>query len=606
MDKRGSLVNKTFCFGAIIQADEQSCERGNALLFREDCMKDDPRPWRFLDEYRGTEFTGTWPTLKQMFHISVLRYPDRRCWSCFGKNPISLSYSEAERTVLRVSEYLLSLGVGKDTHIAVSGKNSPQWAIAFMAVIYAGAVVVPLDCTLKENEIENLVRFGDVDYFFGDVDRIRHAAAHVKQVFSLEVNDSYPYILDLGTNVGTFEAPTAGEDDLAAILFTSGTTGTPKGVMLTHKNLVSCCYQAQANMNIYSTDVFYAILPIHHAYTLQADFIEAMSVGAHLVFGKHLVVSQILGDMKEGGVTMFLAVPMLFNKMIQALMAGVRKKGLIVYGIIRGLMLISGILRDYCNVNIGKRLFKGLLAKLSLADNRICICGGGPLPMSTIRMYHQLGLDFVQGYGMTETSPITHLNPIYAFIKESVGKNCAGIEQKIVSPDEDGNGVLYLRGSAVMKGYYKNPEATAEVLSPDGWLNTGDVGHLDVNGYLYLTGRQKNIIVSEGGKNIFPEEIEDMFQLYGEIAQLCIIPYREDREKKSEKVRILLLPEKGFREKNTSEEIEKRMNEIVDEVNRNLQPYKRITKVTVIDEPLPETSTRKVKRGEVLKLYQDR
>ena len=569
-------------------------------------MKDNPRPWGFLDEFRDREFTGNWPTLKQMFHISVLRYPDRKCWSCFGKDPISLTFSEAESVVTRISEYLLSLGVSKETHIAVSGKNSPQWAIAFMAVIYAGAVVVPLDSSLKENEIENLVTFGDVDYFFGDVDRIKHAEGFVKKVISLEVNDTYPYILDLGEQNGTFEPYVANEDDLAAILFTSGTTGNPKGVMLTHKNLVSCCYQAQANMNIYSTDVFYAILPIHHAYTLQADFIEAMSVGAHLIFGKHLVVSHMLKDMKDGGVTMFLAVPMLFNKMIQALMSGVRKKGIVVYGVIRALMCLSGFLRDAFGINIGKKLFCGILSKLSLDNNRICICGGGPLPMSTIKMYHQLGLDFVQGYGMTETSPITHLNPIYAFIKESVGKNCAGIEQKIVAPDEDGNGVLYLRGSAVMQGYYKNPEATAEVLSEDGWLNTGDVGHLDVNGYLYLTGRQKNIIVSEGGKNIFPEEIEDMFQLYGEIAQLCVIPYREDRERKSEKVRILLLPEKSFREKNSPEAVEKRMNEIVDEVNRGLQPYKKITKVTVIDEALPETSTKKVKRGEVLELYKDR
>ncbi len=566
-------------------------------------MKDDLTPWRFLDEYRGVEFSGTWPTLREMFHISVLRYSDRKCWSCLGKGAISFTYREAERVVERVSGYLVSLGVGKGTHIAVSGKNSPQWAIAFMAAIYAGAIVVPLDPTLKENEVKNLITFGDVDYLFGDDDRIKHAEGLVPNIFSLESGEKYPYILDLEGEVEKGAAYRAGEEDLAAILFTSGTTGNPKGVMLTHRNLVSCCYQAQSNMNIYPTDVFYAILPIHHAYTLQADFIESMSVGAHLIFAKHLVITHILKDMKEGGVTMFLAVPMLFNKMLQALMDGVRKKGIVVYGLIRFLMSLSGLLRDVFGINIGKKLFRGLLSRLSLDKNRICICGGGPLPLSTIKMYHQLGLDFVQGYGMTETSPITHLDPIYAFRKASVGKNCAGIEQKIVDPDEDGNGILYLRGSAVMKGYYKNPEATAEVLSSDGWLNTGDVGHLDGDGYLYLTGRKKNIIVSEGGKNIFPEEIEDLFQLYGEIAQLCIIPFREG---KGEKVRILILPEKNFREKNSPEAVEKRMNEIVDEVNRDLQSYKRITIVTIIDEPLPETSTKKVKRGEVMKLYKDR
>ena len=298
---------------------------------------------------------------------------------------------------------------------------------------------------------------------------------------------------------------------------------------------------------------------------------------------------------------MFLAVPMLFNKMIAALMNGVRKKGIVLYGIIRALMGLSGVLKKILGINVGKRMFGFLLRKLSLESNRICICGGGPLPASTFKMFNELGIDFVQGYGLTETSPITHLNPVDAYRETSVGKKIKECEVRIVDPDSDGNGTIYIKGPMVMKGYYNNPEATAEVLSADGWLNTGDVGHEDGDGYLYLTGRAKNVIVTEGGKNVFPEEIEDHFQLYDEIDQVCIIGYELDKSMKSEGIRLIAYPADSLRKSLNGDAaaIEKRINEIVSEVNKELQSYKKITKVTIADEPLPMTSTKKVKRFEV-------
>lgn len=568
-------------------------------------MKENQTPWDFFDEYRGTEFEGQWPSLKQMYHISVLRYGTRHCFTTLGKDGIHFTYQEAEEMIKKVSSRLTELGVGKDTHVGVSGKNSPQWAVAFLAVIYAGAVVVPLDNTLHEKELKYLTSFGDVEYFFGDLERLSYIKGDMKHVFSLEPSEDEEYVFDMNAEKKTAPLYEPQASDLAAIMFTSGTTGNPKGVMLTHENLVSCCYQAQSNMNIYHTDVFYAILPIHHAYTLQADFIESMSVGAELIFGKKLIINKILADMKEGHVTMFLAVPLLFNKMILALMDGVKKKGPIVYGFIKAMMGFSGFLRNVFHINIGKKMFRFLLSKLSLENNRICISGGGPLPESTTRQFHQLGLDFVQGYGLTETSPITHLNPTYAFVQASVGKICAGYQQKIVDPDSDGNGLIYLKGSCVMKGYYKNPEATSEVLSEDGWFNTGDVGHIDDKGYLYLTGRAKNVIVLDGGKNVFPEEIEDMFQLYGDLDQVCVVAYDKDKAMKSEGIRLLALPSLGLKEKckNSVSAISSAINGIVEEVNHKLLNYKRITKVTVLDEPLETTSSKKIKRAVVQKKF---
>ena len=564
------------------------------------------QPWKFLDEFRGKEFEGQWPDIKTMFHISCLRYPDNLCFRAFSPKEETFTYKEAEKKIKEVSYYLLSEGVKKGDKIAVSGKNSPEWAIAYLGVIYAGAIVVPLDYSLKDQEMEHLISFGGVSRLFIDKERIdRINADCLVAKYSLEPSDDSIFVLDM--NGEEREAEKADVKETAAILFTSGTTGTPKGVMLSHENLVSDCYLAQGNMNIYSTDVFYAILPIHHAYTMLAVFFESFSVGAATVFGKKLVVSQILKELKEGHVTMFLAVPMLFNKMISALMAGVRKKGIVVYGLIRGMMGVSGVIKKVFGVNIGKKMFGFLLKNLSLEDNRICICGGGPLPASTFKMFNELGIDFVQGYGLTETSPITHLNPTEAYIETSVGRRIPGCEVKIVDPDSDGNGLIYIKGSMVMQGYYNNREATEEVLSDDGWLNTGDVGHQDENGYLYLTGRKKSVIVTEGGKNVFPEEIEDHFQLYDDIDQVCVIGYLLDKAMKSEGIRVLIYPAEKYSKSVGGDKavIEKHMAEIVEEVNKELQSYKKITKITVVDAPMPMTSTKKIKRFEVKAMYDE-
>ena len=565
--------------------------------------KDNFTPWKQFDSYRGKEFNGEWPTIKELFHINTLRYGDNVCWKEYSPKEITYTYKEAEKKVKELSNWLLSLGVKKGDKIIVSGKNSVAWAITYIAVQYAGCTVVPLDSSLHDEDFIKLALFSDSVVLIADNDRMKKVASSLPMLgyASLEENGEYPSIY--GLNGEEKEGYKMGEEDVAAILFTSGTTGTPKGVMLTNRNIVSDIFISQANMNIYPTDVFYAILPIHHAYTMLAVFMEGLGSGASVVFGKKLVVTQMLKELKEAKVTMFLGVPMIFNKLYAGLLAGVRKKGVVVYGVIRFLMGISGFLKKAFNINIGKKMFGFLLKNLSLDNCRICICGGGPLPSSTFKGFNELGLDFVQGYGLTETSPITHLNPIYAFKEASVGKNVAMTEAKIVDPDSEGNGVIYIKGPQVMKGYYKNQEATDEILSSDGWINTGDVGHLDSEGYLYLTGRAKSIIVTEGGKNVFPEEIEDKFQLYDDIEQICIIGYLKDKAMKVEGIRAIVYPSKSVRETMKDDEIQEKMEGIIKEVNKDLQSYKKINMVTVAKEPLEMTSTKKIKRFVVARQY---
>ena len=565
--------------------------------------KDNFTPWNQFDTYRGKEFSGEWPTIKELFHINTMRYPDNTCWKEYSPKEISLTYKEAEEKVKEVSSWFLSLGVKKGDKIIVSGKNSVAWAVTYIAVQYAGCTVVPLDSSLHDEDFIKFAKFSDSVVLVADNDRMKKVAGALPMLgyASLEENGTYPSIMTLSAPYRDGHVMT--EDDVAAILFTSGTTGTPKGVMLTNKNIVSDIFISQANMNIYPTDVFYAILPIHHAYTMLAVFMEGLGSGASVVFGKKLVVSQMLKELKEAKVTMFLGVPMIFNKLYAGLLAGVRKKGVVVYGLIRFLMGISGFLKKAFGLKVGKKMFGFLLKNLSLENCRICICGGGPLPSSTFQGFNELGLDFVQGYGLTETSPITHLNPIYAFKVESVGKNVALTEAKIVDADSEGNGVIYIKGPQVMKGYYKNQEATDEILDKDGWINTGDVGHIDSEGYLYLTGRAKSIIVTDGGKNVFPEEIEDKFQLYDDIEQICIIGYVKDKALKAEGIRAIIYPSKNVRETMKDDEIQKKMEGIISDVNKNLQAYKKISMVTIAKEPLEMTSTKKIKRFVVAKQY---
>ena len=565
-----------------------------------------PEAYAFLEEYRGKVFSGKWPTVVEMFDISVSRFGERPCFTAFHPKELHMSYNEVHEKVVQIANYLNATGVKKGDKIAVSGKNSPEWAVAYLAVLYAGAIVVPLDITYNDTDMETLMAFGGVSRIFIDADRIENIGTKTGKLslvekYCLEPNSkSYSYLFDLKAE-GSYHAEKSSEDEVAAILFTSGTTGVPKGVQLTHSNLVSDCYLAQRLMKLYPEDVFYAILPLHHAYTMLAVFFETISCGASCVFGKRLVVPQVLKELKMGKVTMFLAVPLLFNKLLSALMNGVREKGIVVYGLIRGLMGISGFLKKVFHIKVGKKWFDFLLKKLSLENARICICGGGPLPPSTFKMFNELGIDFVQGYGLTETSPITHLNPVEAYNEASVGHHIPEVEVKIVDPDSEGNGVIYVRGPVVMKGYYNNEEATKEVLSEDGWLNTGDVGY-QKDGYLFLTGRAKNVIVTEGGKNVFPEEIEDHFQLHYDVDQICVCGYTLNAKEKSEGIAAIIYPSADCA-KAHPDDLEAHINSIVMTVNRELQSYKKITKVIIAKEPLAMTSTKKVKRFEVRKDY---
>lgn len=567
------------------------------------------KPWEVLEPFRGVMFDGQWPTLPELFRITARRYPDRSCFTIFNPARTTLTYAQALAAIDKLAAFLAAQGIKRGDKVAVTGKNSPEWAVAYLAIMSAGATVVPIDYQIHNNEIENIIRASDAVALFVDeekYDAFDPSRLGLRFRWSLAAGKpGYAYDLSPSGTVPAIEP--ALETDLAAILFTSGTTGNPKGVMLTHANFVSDCFLAQGNLDVLHTDVFYALLPIHHSYTMLAVFIEAISTGAELVFGQRMVTSAILKELKEARVTMFLGVPLLFNKVLAGIMKGIQAKGPLVSGLLGFLMGISGFLKKTTGINPGKKMFGSVLDKASLRSIRICISGGGPLAPSVFKKYNQLGIDFVQGYGLTETSPIITLNPVEAYRETSVGKLLPRVQMKILDPDADGRGEIAVKGPMVMQGYYKNQAATDEVFTEDGWFRTGDVGYMDSDDYVYLTGRAKNMIVTEGGKNVYPEEIENRFQLYSEVEQIMVKGHIVDAVQKVEGIEAFIYPAKDWFDQNPpggsgsgttwdKAAMEAHLRGVVDKVNAQMMPYSRIDKVTFLDEPLEMTTTKKVKR----------
>ncbi|MDY0289332.1 MAG: AMP-binding protein [Sphaerochaeta sp.] len=563
--------------------------------------------WEELDQSRGTLFAGDWPTIIEMFSITMEKFPHRPCFTSFKPERSTLTYAEVECSMVRVSSYLQELGVKPGDRVIINGKNSPSWAIAYLAVLHAGAIVVPLDNQMPSRRMEDLSSFCEACFVFGDkgvLEALNHELPWFKGLKGMATllgeSDLYPSIESLHAQT-EYQKHSSTCEDVAAILFTSGTTGREKGATLTHTNIVSDVYQACDGifLSLDETDVLYALLPLHHSYCCTAVLLETLKHGAECVFGQEIAVSRMIADMTKGQVTIFMGIPMLYNKILTGMMKQVRKKGLVTYALVRTMMTINGFTKKHLKANIFRGAFnKMLLSKVGLDQNRILICGAGPLSPVVFKQYQQLGLDFIQGYGLTETSPILTLNPISHFKIESVGMVFPMVDMKIGNPDANGIGEILVKGPNITRGYWKDEAHTKELFDEDGYLKTGDLGYLDRENYLYLKGRAKNLIITEGGKNVYPEEIEDMFQLYAQVEQVLIRGYQEHKGSLSELIEAVIHPNMEYY---TTHDVQEQtdLESIIREINQSLQGYKKISKLTIVHEPMEMTSTKKIKRNRV-------
>lgn len=581
-------------------------------------------PWAFLEEYRGKDFTGEWPTFPELLRIQTKRFSDTPFLTDFdgpngSKN--TLTHQQAFDKIESLAKFLISLGIKKGDKIAVTGKNSPEWAISYLATLYASGIVIPIDAGLHEPEVRNIINTAEPKVIICDDDKAAFISKDFPDIPVFLLNNTNPekYIYNLNAKEQQILNDQPVENDTAAILFTSGTTGKPKGVMLSHKNLISDGFIAQTNLTIYPNDVFYALLPIHHAYTMQAAFICPIECGAEIVFGKSMAVSRLMKELKEGKITVMLGVPLLYNKLIAGIQKGIQNKGRLVYGILSMLGGISFLIKKLTKKNPGKKFFKAVLEQANIYTLRVAICGGGPLDKKVFKKYNEMGIDFIQGYGLTETSPIIALNPLEHFKIHSVGKDFAPYEEiKIINKETVVSskgakqvGEIAVKGPMVMQGYYNMPEETKEMFTEDGFLKTGDLGWMDKEHYIMLCGRAKNLIVTSGGKNVYPEEIEDAFQMCTDISQITVRGFYADGDKTSEEIEALIYPSDDLYtrlgcERNNEfvqEEIYETIAKEVAKVNKTKQSYQHITKITLLKEPLEMTTSMKVKRSYTPKVY---
>ncbi|NMA21913.1 MAG: acyl--CoA ligase [Spirochaetales bacterium] len=563
--------------------------------------------WDELDQYRGKLFSGQWPTIIDLLLMTEEKFGERNSFTVFNPDRVTLTFTELLDEVRRVGSFLGEVGIKKGDRVVVNGKNSPQWAIAYLATLWAGGVVVPLDNQMHSERVQSLSAFVEASFFFGDQNVIEALDTEKEWVGALKGMATIagsitgkPTIEELKPKKERERVHTE-ENDLAAILFTSGTTGSEKGAMLTHANITSDVYQACDGMflSLDETDVLYALLPLHHSYCCTAVLLESIKHGAECVFGQDIVVSRMINDLSRGKVTIFMGIPLLYNKLLNGLLKQVKKKGFFVNTLIRTMMAINGFTKKYLKANIFRPAFnKMLLSKVGLDHNHILICGAGPLCPKVFKQYQQLGLDCIQGYGLTETSPILTLNPVSKFKIDSVGKVFPLVDMIIADPDEHGVGEIRVKGPNVTTGYYKDKKNTAELFDEEGYLKTGDLGYLDREQYLYLKGRAKNLIVTEGGKNVYPEEIEDLFQLHTQIEQILIRGYQEKADIPGEAIEAVIYPsEEYYAEHKVS--IKEDLEKIIAEVNQQLPLYAKIGRLTIAEEAMDMTSTKKIKRNTV-------
>ncbi len=551
-------------------------------------------------------------TLPEMVRHSVAEFGDRP--ALIARQPRGdrvITFGELGNKVESLARGLIADGLPKNGKCAILGPNSPEWAIAYLAVTCAGGICVPIDSQLTENEILHLM--ADAKVYMAFV-----APKFLDRVLSTSRGFPRPkhvIVLALDTkgiprNVMPFEElfrhgqrtrrplPNRDPGDIAAIIYTSGTTGRPKGVMLTHGNIVSditACYQVME----FGQERFLSILPMHHTLECTAGFLLPIYSGSAITFARSLKSRSILEDLKASRATVMIGVPLLFQKMLDGIHRGIKRmpsaQRMIFHIIMNAVKTGEGLGMK----NLGMHFFRNLRELAGLGSLRFLVVGGAPLMPKISREFRWLGIKMLQGYGLTEASPVLTINPVDEPVDESIGKPLSGVEVRILEPDENGVGELAFRGPMIMKGYYEDPEATQEVLDPDGWLKTGDLGYRDKKGYLYICGRVKNLIVTPAGKNVYPEEIEACINRSPFVLESMVYGYNKGA---GEEVRAVIVPDYeaigGYSsgKRQSGQDINKLISREVKKANKMLAPFKRVVSFTLMDEEFPKTSIRKIKR----------
>jgi long-chain acyl-CoA synthetase len=384
-------------------------------------------------------------------------------------------------------------------------------------------------------------------------------------------------------------------------VFTSGTTGFAKGVTLSHKNIIANANAAGQMLNPTDKDVFMDVLPLHHTYPTTCSFMVPLSNGIPTVIAEKIVGKVVVDDIRDGGVTFLIGVPLLYDKVMTAIEAKYNKIPFIVRGPLNILRKIALAKAKQGNADYGRKVFRFIRKKAGLDSLYIMVAGGGPLSIKTADFFDSLGFNIVQGYGMSENSPLISVNTPFHKRNESVGLPVSYTEVKIVDPGPDDIGEIACKSPSIMLGYFENEEATKEIITEDGWLLTGDLGIIDELGFIHIRGRKKNLIIGSGGKNVYPEEVEASFNGSRTIGEVLVVG-RKEPSHGGEQIFAVMVPNYDFikedypgKEKDDAF-IHQLIKTEVEEANRSLPVYKKISDFTIRREPFEKNAQQKIRR----------
>src|SRR5580692_6850578 len=562
------------------------------------------------------------PTFYELFRECATRWPDNIALEIQRRDRVeSNTYDEARRMAESIGRWLTESGFQPGARVAILADNHPRWITAYVGIIAAGCAAVPLDTAFDADQVAKLLKDSGASLLFCDV---RHLAVAQKAVegVSLQIllTDSaelrsaghpaaaVPTRANLDSifaaGPGNFVPVLSKDDDLASLLYTSGTTADPKGVMLTHSNLMGEVRAVFGWAQLGPEDALLGVLPLFHVLSQMANLLLPLVKGSRVVYLETLNTTELLRALAEREITAFAVVPQFFYLIHERIFKEVSQRGRFASWSVRTLMAITRVSRRF-GWNPGSILFPRIHNMFG-RKMRYLVTGGSRFDPEIGRDFYALGVDILQAYGLTETSAAAFATSHADNVIGSVGKPLEGVEGKTIDQkprEDDGQAVgeIAIRGAIVMKGYWNRPDATAAVLR-DGWLHTGDLGYFDSGGNLFITGREKDVIVLSNGKNVYPEEIESYYLKSPYIREIGVMALEsEPGNPASDRLYAVVVPDFDLLKERKIVNAKEVIRFDIEGISAHIPSTKRIGSYEIWQDPLPRTTTRKLKRFELEK-----
>jgi len=537
-------------------------------------------------------------TISGLFRSAASTYPDNIAFHYYENSWKAITYRELADRVTNLASHLTASGAKKNDCIAVISENRPEWSVAYLAIVSSGCIAVPLDAQLGPEEVKTLLLdagAGIVLHSNKTADQLVVFREHFlrssgKAPLMIELDSSAFRELEQGPAAGTL--PACGQDDIASIIYTSGTTGNPKGVVLTHRNF---CSDARALIDariVSHEDNVLSILPLHHTYAFMCTCLVPLFLGGSITYPLSMKGPDMIAAIREKGVSIVIGVPQLLSMIRNGIMAKINGLSGPLPILLTRLIAISGTLRKRLGINLGRVIFRSVHRSFGNRF-RFFTSGGAKLDPAVMEGLEALGFTVLEGYGLTETSPVVTFNPPEKRKPGSAGKPLPSVSIRIAHTPDAEEGEIEIQGPMVMQGYFNRPSATAEVMH-DNWFRTGDIGRLDQDGYLFITGRSKEVIVLSSGKNIYPEDVEKMYLASKLIREICVTGI--ENQGITESLHAVVVPDFEYAKQAAISNLYDAIKWEINALSGSLPSYMRIQGFTLQKDPLPRTPLGKLRR----------